>query len=102
MNSFNHYSFGSVGNWLLTHSLGIVTDKKGSLCIAPEIDRSGKLTYASGWLKIPEGKVESSWRITGDEVVYDLSVPANVDAVLKTSSKTYKLNEGKNIIRETL
>ena len=72
MNSFNHYSFGSVGDWLLTHSLGI--RKAGnSLVIAPEPDMTGALTRASGWLDLPSGRAESSWRRTADGV-YEILV----------------------------
>lgn len=75
MNSFNHYSFGSIGDWLLTHSLGI--RKAGnSLVIAHEPDMTGALTRASGWLDLPSGRAESSWRRTADGVYeFQVTVP---------------------------
>lgn len=76
MNSFNHYSFGAVGNWLLTRSLGINTDHSGSILVVPEPDTSGSLSFASGYIDTPAGRIESAWRIEGDKVVYDITVPS--------------------------
>lgn len=72
MNSFNHYSFGSVGDWLLSHSLGI--RKTGdTLVIAPEPDTTGCLTWASDWLDLPAGRAEFSWRRVADGV-YEIRI----------------------------
>jgi len=102
MNSFNHYSFGAVGNWLLTHSIGIRTDADGTLSIAPEPDFTGKITHASGWLETPSGRVESYWAIKGRKVIYEVTLPRDVSATLITPRKIYRLHHGKNRIRESL
>lgn len=47
MNSFNHYSFGSVGNWLLTRCLGIKYDDNG-ITVGSDPDITGALSYANG------------------------------------------------------
>ena len=61
MNSFNHYSFGSVANWLLTRCLGISRDAEGNVTVDPTPDPTGKVKWARGWIDTPEGRVESSW-----------------------------------------
>lgn len=61
MNSFNHYSFGSVANWLLTRCLGITVDTEGKVSVNPTPDPTGKVKWARGWVEIPEGRIESSW-----------------------------------------
>ena len=40
MNSFNHYSFGAVGQWMMAHSLGIEREEPGSgtFILQPEPD----------------------------------------------------------------
>lgn len=76
MNSFNHYSFGAVGNWLITRSLGINADHSGNIIIAPEPDTSGSLTYASGHVDTSAGRIESAWRIEGGKTIYDITVPS--------------------------
>ena len=61
MNSFNHYSFGSVGNWLLTRCLGITVDADGKATVNPTPDPTGRIKYARGWIDTPSGRIESSW-----------------------------------------
>ena len=61
MNSFNHYSFGSVANWLLTRCLGITVNPEGEVTVNPTPDPTGRIKYARGWIDTPRGRVESSW-----------------------------------------
>ncbi|MDE7420741.1 MAG: family 78 glycoside hydrolase catalytic domain [Muribaculaceae bacterium] len=61
MNSFNHYSFGSVADWLLTRCLGITVDAAGEVSVNPTPDPTGRIKYARGWLDTPKGRIESSW-----------------------------------------
>lgn len=61
MNSFNHYSFGSVANWLLTRCLGITVSLEGEVTVNPTPDPTGKIKWARGWIDTPHGRVESSW-----------------------------------------
>lgn len=61
MNSFNHYSFGSVANWLLTRCLGITVSPEGEVSVNPTPDPTGRIKYARGWIETPKGKIESSW-----------------------------------------
>ena len=61
MNSFNHYSFGSVANWLLTRCLGITVSPEGVVSVKPTPDPTGRIKYARGWLDTPQGRVEASW-----------------------------------------
>lgn len=86
MNSFNHYSFGAVGAWMINHSLGIRCDEQHPgwrhFILAPEIDPTGQMTSAKGHLDSPYGRIESSWQTTGDKAIYDFNVPANTTATL--------------------
>jgi len=87
MNSFNHYSFGAVGHWLMSRSLGIETDSGhpgfSRFVLRPEPDFSGAVTYASGYYDSPYGRIESAWKLVGNgEVEYEFTVPANSSARL--------------------
>lgn len=64
MNSFNHYSFGSVADWLLTRCLGITVDAVGEVSVNPTPDPTGRINYARGWIDTPKGRIESSWDST--------------------------------------
>ena len=46
MNSFNHYSFGAVGQWMIAYSLGIQRDEPGfrKFILQPEPDPTGTIT----------------------------------------------------------
>lgn len=96
MNSFNHYSFGSVGNWLLTRSLGINVDNAGRIVIAPEPDSGGRITFARGWIDAPSGRVSSSWRVSGNEVEFEIGVPEGGDAVFIYGGESRPLHAGVN------
>lgn len=97
MNSFNHYSFGAVGYWLMAHSLGIQRSPHHPgfkhFIWAPEADSTGKLTYAKGWYNTAYGRIESSWEIKGNKVIYCLTIPKGISATMimpGTKSKILK------------
>ena len=86
MNSFNHYSFGAVGAWMYNYSLGIMRDEAHPgfkhFVLQPTPDPDGKMTWARGHYDSMYGRIESEWRIDGDKVIYNLTVPANTTATL--------------------
>jgi alpha-L-rhamnosidase len=85
MNSFNHYSFGAVGQWLLAHSLGIQRGEPGfrEFVLAPEPDPTGGLTWAQGYYDSPYGRIESRWKRTKAATEFEFSVPPNTHAALR-------------------
>ncbi|MBD1365418.1 family 78 glycoside hydrolase catalytic domain [Mucilaginibacter sp. ZT4R22] len=86
MNSFNHYSFGAVGAWMCSRSLGIQRDQTTPgfkhFILAPEPDPTKKMTYARGFYESLYGKIESSWRLDNKNYYYHFHVPANTSATL--------------------
>ena len=95
MNSFNHYSFGSVGNWLLTRSLGINVTPEGYIEISPQPDFSDNLTWARGWVETDSGRIESSWEIKDGEVEIEVSLPEGSQGILNYCGRKINLNSGK-------
>ncbi len=82
MNSFNHYAFGAVGDWMYQNIGGIDVDPAGPgyrrSRIAP---RPGAgLTSASASLETAYGTLQSAWRLEGQRFVLDVTVPANTSA----------------------
>jgi len=103
MNSFNHYSFGAVGQWMMAYSLGIQRDEKSPgfkhFVLQPQPDPTGQMTYAKGYYESMYGKIASSWKTDKDTFTYLATVPANTTATLfipAASAKAVK-EEGKNI-----
>jgi alpha-L-rhamnosidase len=84
MNSFNHYSFGAVGQWLVSHSLGIQRGEPGfrEFMLQPEPDPTGQLRWAKGHYDSPYGRIESGWILDDGALRYDAAVPANAIATL--------------------
>jgi alpha-L-rhamnosidase len=87
MNSFNHYSFGAVGQWLMAHSLGIDRDPETPgfkhFVLRPEADPTGKMTWAKGWYDTPYGRIESGWKREGGKVEYTFTIPEGCSATLR-------------------
>jgi alpha-L-rhamnosidase len=87
MNSFNHYSFGAVGQWLMAYSLGIDRDPSAPgfkhFVLHPEADPTGEMTWARGWYATPYGYITSSWKRSGGKVEYVFTVPEGCSATLR-------------------
>jgi alpha-L-rhamnosidase len=95
MNSFNHYSFGAVGQWMMAYSLGIQRDEPGfqKFILRPEPDPTGVMTSAEGHYDSMYGRIASAWKVDGRAFTYRATVPANTTATLYLpvgESKTVK------------
>lgn len=79
MNSFNHYSLGSVGEWLFRCAAGIELDPRinGFKKILFRPFPGGGLTYAGADYHSIYGLIKSWWQRNGDILIYDITVPAN-------------------------
>ncbi|MDR3220308.1 MAG: glycoside hydrolase family 78 protein [Dysgonamonadaceae bacterium] len=98
MNSFNHYSFGAVGAWMIENSLGINRDEESvgfkHFVLKPEPDPTGQMTFAKGYYDSPFGRIESAWEIKGDEIHYRFVVPPNTTARLYLGKEIIELQAG--------
>ena len=79
MNSFNHYSYGAIGDWMYRVIAGIDTDEDGPgyrhSRIAPQ--PGGGLDSAGADLLTGYGRLSSHWRMAGDSLSMDITVPVN-------------------------
>ncbi len=84
MNSFNHYSLGSVGEWMYGTVAGIDTDPEapGYAKIVIHPIPGGDVTWAKGSVDSPHGKIATSWKVTGSEFDLDVTIPANTTATV--------------------
>jgi alpha-L-rhamnosidase len=82
MNSFNHYAYGAIGDWMYRILAGINQDTLGSgykqIIIAPK--PGGGLTSASAELETMYGKIRSSWKLNGKVFDLEVAIPANTTA----------------------
>lgn len=103
MVSFNHYAFGSVGQFYYEYILGIKPLKPGfeKILIKPIIDK--RLEYANGIYESVVGEIKVYWKYEGDLVNFEISVPTDAiihlpnDEVHEVKAGIYKYNmEEKN------
>jgi len=95
MNSFNHYSFGAVGQWMMAYSLGIQRDETSPgfkhFILQPQHDPTGQMTYAKGYYDSMYGKIESDWKVDKGVFTYKTTVPANTTATLYLPANSEKM-----------
>ncbi len=84
MNSFNHYSLGSCGQWLFSGVGGIEPDDAHPgftrFTIRPQID--GPLTHADTAFTSIHGRIATNWKRDGDAVTLKVTIPANTTAAV--------------------
>lgn len=83
MNSFNHYAFGSVGDYLYRHVAGIAPLAPGysRVVIAPTLTEG--LEHAEATYDSIAGTFKSAWRRTERGAEYDITIPPNVTAEVR-------------------
>ena len=103
MNSFNHYSLGSCGQWLFESVAGIAQepDSIGFERIVIEPHIGGGLTSASAIYRSMHGQIAVSWSIDGGLVTIDVTVPVNTTAKihLPVSSDRDVLESGRPLTK---
>ncbi len=92
MNSFNHYAYGSVGDWLYKCVVGINHEKPGYKQIIFTPTLTNGMTSARASLKTVYGTVECGWEIKDASVTVRVTVPCNTSArLIMPASKTVHL-----------
>lgn len=100
MNSFNHYAYGAVGDWMYCVMAGInmQEDVPGykSLIFRPMTDN--RLKYVNASIITANGTIKSQWKRTKQGVEYFFNVPKDTKAIAVINKQEYSLKEGENII----
>ncbi|SDT43572.1 Ig-like domain (group 2) [Paenibacillaceae bacterium GAS479] len=84
MNSFNHYSLGSVGEWMYRYAAGIEADPKqpGFKHIIIQPTPGGQLGHVNGEYKSIYGEIKSGWRREGKSFKLNVTIPVNTTATV--------------------
>lgn len=87
MNSFNHYSLGSCGEYLFGYVGGIRAASPGfrDILIDPVVGNG--LTWARTRYDSIRGPIGTSWKLDGRKLALEVSVPANASATICVPSK---------------
>jgi len=97
MNSFNHYAYGAIGDWMYRTMTGIQSDESAvgykKIIIKPQ--PGGKISHAAAELMTSYGLVKSSWKIENGLFKLDVVIPANTQAtVILPDGKTEQSGSG--------
>lgn len=86
MNSFNHYSYGAVAEWMYKYMAGISNDpeKPGfqHFVLQPTIDGENRISWVNGSYDSVYGEIKSNWKVKNGTFKYQVTVPANTSATL--------------------
>jgi alpha-L-rhamnosidase len=98
MNSFNHYAFGAIGEWMYENILGIQPDSSspGYKHFILKPLPGGTLTWAEGSYHSVSGEIEVNWKLDGNRFVYHFTIPANTSASVYMPGKNIKRFEKVN------
>ncbi len=94
MNSFNHYSLGSVGQWLYQTVAGIDSLEPGFKRIGLHAQPGGGLTHAKASYRSISGLIESHWQLEGQRFTWRVTIPANTTASLRYPIADAQILEG--------
>jgi alpha-L-rhamnosidase len=85
MNSFNHYAYGAIGEWMYSVVAGIKIDEKqpGYKHILIQPRPGGGLKYAKSAVESMYGRVASGWEIADGKMKLRVEIPANATATVK-------------------
>jgi alpha-L-rhamnosidase len=95
MNSFNHYSLGSIAEWMYRNMAGIICFEPGfkKIQIKPMIDN--KLDFVSAEYFSIRGKIVSTWKKDKANVLYRFVIPAGTIARICIPDGNIMMKRGK-------
>jgi alpha-L-rhamnosidase len=97
MNSFNHYAYGAVGDWMFQNLGGLQILEPGykKSRIAPLIGYGG-LSHARCSLRTSYGLLTTEWKLANEELTLAITVPANTSAeVVIPAASAEAVREGR-------
>lgn len=96
MNSFNHYAYGSVAEWLYRTVAGIDTSEEEPgfkrAVIAPQI--GGDLDHVKCSYESIYGQIRSDWKTDGHTVTLDVEIPCNTRAEIRLTDAAEIIDSG--------
>ena len=84
MNSFNHYAYGAIGEWMyaIIGGIDLDPDQPGYKHIIMHPQPGGGLTYATAELHSSYGIIRSAWTWENDNFDWHITIPANTTATI--------------------
>ena len=92
MNSFNHYAYGAVADWVYEFAAGIKADEAGFAKVTVEPHPDERLGSLDVSIDTRNGKVSSKWIYKNGKARYEITVPVDADIVIE--GKKYSVTPG--------
>jgi alpha-L-rhamnosidase len=105
MNSFNHYAYGAIGNWMYTTIAGINPDENSPgykhIIIKPQ--PGGSLLHAHASFQSMYGTIQSGWELADGILKLNVEIPSNTTAtIILPQSKIENVRESGKVLDSNL
>ncbi|MFN7119278.1 MAG: family 78 glycoside hydrolase catalytic domain [Saprospiraceae bacterium] len=99
MNSFNHYAYGAIGDWMYRTVAGLQEATPGYKQIKIQPQLGGGLSQAEATLETYYGRVKSGWQWQNEQLNMTIEIPANTVATvyLPTNDENAITENGKTL-----
>ena len=98
MNSFNHYAYGAIADWMYGVMAGINIDEKNPgfkhIIFKPITD--SRLDFVRASIKTKYGVVASVWKREGEKIKYVFDVPKCTSATISLGGNKYNVKAGRH------
>ena len=96
MNSFNHYAYGCVCEWIWETAAGIASDPEAPgfkhIIMKPQPDK--RLGHVTAEYNSAAGLIKSAWRYEGEQWIWEFTIPEGATATVtlpgESESQTYE------------
>ena len=92
MNSFNHYAYGSVADWVYEEACGIKPLLPGFEMVEIAPKPTNKLEFLSASLETKHGRIFSKWYIKNGKTCYEIETPVKARIIINGKVRT--VNKG--------
>ncbi len=95
MNSFNHYAYGAIGEWMYRVMAGLEIDpaQPGYKHFFIQPQPGGNFTHAKASLQTGYGEIVSGWKLENKRIAITVRIPPNTSATIRLPN-----SEGKAIV----
>jgi alpha-L-rhamnosidase len=99
MNSFNHYAYGAIGDWMYRVSAGVETMDPGYKHLVIQPHPTEKLSYSKATFESGYGTVASGWERKEKKIIVTVKIPANSTAtiILPAGSESIVTESGQKL-----
>lgn len=88
MNSFNHYAYGAIGDWMYRVVAGIEIDAPAYKKIKIQPHPDPRLEYARASFNSAYGEIQSGWTLKDGQLRVSVSIPPNTQATIELPKAT--------------